>query len=524
MLPFFLVYPVKFSYPTADVMVVNGSLRDGGCSNVANNGSEDFICLNTTSSVLFDGSIPSLAGLDEDDKWASQLLTVRSNPAKIACNFTGAPGFVGVRRVEIVLFNCPEWGISVQSITLEAGGSVAGTVNLNVSSCDSLVRVCMPDLISTIPDQTELALNFFHVGWSHIAEVTFYGVGPTCPQDQIIISTLLVEATTTTTLLLPSNITSTISVDDNLPIILSAVLLISLFFVSMCMVTAFLLLWRCYCSRRSYSLDYKKNSTTNNPATEGRMLPDIPLSPLYSAVDGNGVPVAIDESLEMKASADPSYSTLEDIVANNDPSYSTLDDALKDNEREYFMIGDAVIDDGMKIDASVNQPPARNSNLNVNTDELYAVVDKKRKGGNAVQPATKAEQLYAQVNKKTAAISQSVTIDNNADENGSEDFTGDSGPMYSVVNKHTPPQVPPQSNLLMEDELTPPQVPPQSNLLMEGEPTPPQVPPQSDLLMDDEPMPPQVLSQSHLLLEDEPMPPQVPPQLDILLEDAPTLP
>ncbi len=161
--------------------IANGSYGTGHCSRVAVT-----ICQDSTSSVLFDGNIPTLTGLD-GNMWASQLFTTRSSFV-ITSVFSGIPNFVGVMRVEIVLFNCPEWGISVQSIELQTNAGFAGVTNPTVTSCESLVRVCIPDL-RTSSAQTDLTLRFTLINpndWVHIAEVTFYGAGPTCPNDTVI--------------------------------------------------------------------------------------------------------------------------------------------------------------------------------------------------------------------------------------------------------------------------------------------------------------------------------------------------
>ena len=149
------------------------------------NGSSGAICKDPASSVLFDGNIPTLTRLD-GNMWASQLLTIRSSIAAIYFNFTGRSNFVGVKRIETVMFNCEPWGISVHSIVLVAGGNIAGTINPTVTSCDSLVRVCMD--VNTNIAQTDLTLNFVPINpndWMHIAEVTFYGAGSSCPPDTI---------------------------------------------------------------------------------------------------------------------------------------------------------------------------------------------------------------------------------------------------------------------------------------------------------------------------------------------------
>ncbi len=97
-------------------MSVNGSSEDGNRSLLATT-----ICNEPTTSVLQDGIIPTLTGLD-GDMWASQLLTINTDSPTtdidISFYFEATPGYVGVKRVEVVMFNCPEWGISVDSITL----------------------------------------------------------------------------------------------------------------------------------------------------------------------------------------------------------------------------------------------------------------------------------------------------------------------------------------------------------------------------------------------------------------------
>ena len=69
-----------YLYPTAETVSVNGSLPNGNCSNVTSDIGANFRdqsrCEAPTSSVLFDGRIPILTGLD-GDMWASQLLTLQ---------------------------------------------------------------------------------------------------------------------------------------------------------------------------------------------------------------------------------------------------------------------------------------------------------------------------------------------------------------------------------------------------------------------------------------------------------------
>ena len=62
-------------------------------------------------------NLPTLTGLD-GDMWVSQLLTLQTTNLlrrEIIFDFTAIDLF-RVGRVELVMFNCPEWGISVQTI------------------------------------------------------------------------------------------------------------------------------------------------------------------------------------------------------------------------------------------------------------------------------------------------------------------------------------------------------------------------------------------------------------------------
>ena len=171
---------------------MSGSSATGHCSSVNRNESR-LTCTDPTSSVLFDGVIPTLTGLD-GDKWASQLLTLQraaSTRAFVLFNFIGTPGYVGLSgRLEVVMFNCPEKGISASTIRVltSSSPSVSSTplmdVNIGITSCDSLVRVCTP--INTV--QPSISLQFLHSDMVYLAEVIFYTASSfsTCPPDTII--------------------------------------------------------------------------------------------------------------------------------------------------------------------------------------------------------------------------------------------------------------------------------------------------------------------------------------------------
>ncbi len=170
-------------------MSVNGSSEDGNCSILATT-----ICNEPTTSVLQDGIISTFTGLD-GDMWASQLLTINTDSltTDITFDFEDTPGYVGVERVEVVMFNCPEWEISVDSIFLYRSttptsiGNMIANISPTITSCDSLVRVCISRSVSS----TQIALTLrFQLSsastWVHLAEVSFYGADPTCPPESIL--------------------------------------------------------------------------------------------------------------------------------------------------------------------------------------------------------------------------------------------------------------------------------------------------------------------------------------------------
>ena len=175
-------------------MAVNGSNSTGRCSNFIHSTNRQ-TCITPNSSVLFNGNVPTLSGLD-GDMWASQLLTINTtaNTVEITFDFTAIPDYTGGGRVEVVMFNCPEWGISVTYISLFSATSTSGSrafvanISPTTTSCDFFVRVCISHNIgSNRPLLTLVFTPPSTSNWMHLAEVTFYASGSTCPPDTIII-------------------------------------------------------------------------------------------------------------------------------------------------------------------------------------------------------------------------------------------------------------------------------------------------------------------------------------------------
>ena len=171
---------------------MSGSSATGHCSSDSSNGFRT-ICKDPTSSVLFDDVIPTLTGLD-GDMWASQLLTLQTTATRtrVLLDFTDTPNYNGAisGRLEVVMFNCPENGISASTIIVSTSSSPSGNitplmvVNIDITSCDSLVPVCTP--IATT--QPSITLDFVTSHMVYLAEVTFYAASSasTCPPNTII--------------------------------------------------------------------------------------------------------------------------------------------------------------------------------------------------------------------------------------------------------------------------------------------------------------------------------------------------
>lgn len=146
-------------------------------------------CSQPTTSVLLDGVIPTLTGID-GNMWASQLLTLRSDFALpdpvISFDFTNTPGYTGVGRVEVILFNCPEYRITPTVINIRGASTLSGSQSSlgliydfqfsSIESCESLIRDCA--VINTTLPVLFLEPAFGpDTSWVHLAELKFYGLG-----------------------------------------------------------------------------------------------------------------------------------------------------------------------------------------------------------------------------------------------------------------------------------------------------------------------------------------------------------
>jgi len=167
----------------------NGSNHNGGCSRPAAQGR---ICEELDvggKSDLIDCIIPSLGGFQ--GIWAAGLFTVnRSGQSSFHIGFDFSRP-VNFTRVELDLFNCQEWGIAAQNITVYetmfgitnfipgvAGTILIGHTTANTTCCTSIIRVVIPLELPQIPEPSYIIdftfdITATNIQWVHIAEVRF---------------------------------------------------------------------------------------------------------------------------------------------------------------------------------------------------------------------------------------------------------------------------------------------------------------------------------------------------------------
>ena len=194
-----VVIPTLFIIPTSAV-AVNGSSATGNCSQVLT--FTVTVCSNPTSSVLLDGVVPEFID-KEDDMWARDLLTLQSATSSMEIRFND---ITGVGRIEVVLFQCLQCGIYVETISItDTDNAVFGSTNLSLSSCDSLVRVCIEVDIQEVDPLLCVIFSSpasFTTAQAYIAEVTFYNSSSTssvCPVAEEIVTTEITANTDQTT-------------------------------------------------------------------------------------------------------------------------------------------------------------------------------------------------------------------------------------------------------------------------------------------------------------------------------------
>ncbi len=475
-------------------MSVNGSSEDGNCSLIVT------ICNEPTISVLQDGIIPTLTGLD-GDMWASQLLTINTDSPTIdiTFDFEATPGYVGVQRVEVVMFNCPEGGISVDSITLYGSntttsiGSALTTISPTITSCDSLVRVCISRPVSST--LTALILRFQLSSastWVHLAEVSFYENSLTCLSDSILESPTKSEANVsvpTTTLRngntdteTPPETTETAPTDtETAPSTITiATIIVVLFIIIIIVVVTIIVVVICV---RAYSSRHKINITISGEGhTASLGHPHIDEShSKFSLCEETGqvyYSTALskeDDSLDQMynqvqaAPVKSSHST----KSNDDPEEQRYDHVQRysheDMEQSCYSTTSNKEDDvSDQTYSHIKRDDGRGKNLmqgNSNTQKgvlgvemgEYSTLSSFRESRieSTMSPQANApmDQLYAHVNKKGRKGVNTPAPPQTNKKKETCVLPVEFDIVYSVVNKPSPPAIPKKSDLLMEDEF-----------------------------------------------------------------------
>ena len=494
-----IITPSSLIFSAGPNVTVNGSSAIGNC---VNEGRRTTCYSNDpTSSVLFDNprlrGIPILAGLD-GDMWASQLLTIeRLSASMIAIDFHfhNNPNFTRVDRVEVVMFNCPQWGIGVESVSVQAVGTDATPISTStiVTSCNSFMKVSLEPR-TNIP---QLALQFnlsCESNWVHLAEVTFW-VGPsTC--SAITIPLLVTRHTSSPSHYTPNRsplpltqrsetaITSKAVSDEEISSMIGTTMQVStelessnvitvtapillLLLVLVGAVVVVLVLWRC---RDQHTAKEEASHTSSQTLTH----------PVVSLCEETGQVQYVSEhqhtdqdslysSIPIKVGQESKEVSKDDILPTEHDEmggYDVIPFALKPSEerRKEPMINDNY---ALLKDVSTASPE-----METQFDYTYATVDKKKGGsGNDIismslsaaeghlpqppeespveeakkeeeattTPKTAVDQLYAQVDKKKQKSKEK------------EVCPEESGAVYSVVNKPSPPLVPTKSQQLLEE-------------------------------------------------------------------------
>ena len=387
------------------------------------------LCEAPTSGVLFDRNIPTLTGLD-GDMWASQLLTLQiRNPSgiEIISDFTGR---TGVERVELVMFNCPEWGIAVQAIGIRRATSISGTrtltgtINPTITSCNSLVRVCTSSLAITKDDV--IFLQFFPAPGSnrtYLAEVGFYRDSATCRKDAIITTPPPPDTTTppppdtttpppdTTSPPQPDTTTPQPSGSKSFPTITIAASIVCVVLLIVCLLAAVLILWRCY------YVKHHKHNTSHHPAVgEGHIDTHSHPPPVTLCEETGQVYYSTPQEVAPQESSDTYSHIHHDTITGRGASKKSRDNTVAEDVEmgEYSMLsyGDKPQEQvvgaysGSEVGEKQGKKRKKESkkvSADATVDQLYAQVDKKKEG-DITHPDPEADapgnQLYAQVDKK----------------------------------------------------------------------------------------------------------------------------
>ena len=498
--------PVNYTFPV-ETKSVNGS--SACCSNVSANNCEP------TSNVLFDGMIPTLSGLDGNKWASQLLTINSNHAEMTfdftgIPHFTGVKRV----EIVFFNYEQWGISVSNVSLLNNMSINIGRNINATFTPHNTLVKVCTSVTKENQTGIFILRFDTLH-SWMHIAEVIFYISESisTCPSRAVINgaytpSTVCASMSSSQ---IPTFSTTPEKTQNMLPIVLSVVFLFA-FIILVCVVAALLLLWRCY-SAKHHKHNTSPHSTLGEGAQPGPHPHSHP--PPHSLCEETGQALYFteqDEAGEENHYSTLQHGTnrlrggaqLHERSSNapreeeqDMGEYSTLSQpsatpsqfhAEADKKKGLAATGHPISEADTAMDqlyAQVDKKKrkkvslANASDADTAMDQLYAQVDKKKskKKDVAVTSAgtkprasevdkafeqhtevdkkhrelttnlhaseadTAVDQLYAQVDKKKSKKSKVV----------SEESTEESGAVYSVVNKPKAPQLPPKSDLLMEE-------------------------------------------------------------------------
>ena len=99
------------------------------------------------------------------------IFVIRHSFVILTFNFTGTRE---VKRIEMLVINCEELGPGIQTITIvSAEGADLRVVDPSVSSCDYLVRVCLPAVVNSSVFSLRIITDN-PSDWIHISKILFY--------------------------------------------------------------------------------------------------------------------------------------------------------------------------------------------------------------------------------------------------------------------------------------------------------------------------------------------------------------
>ena len=197
--------------------------------------------------------------------------------------------------------------------------------------------------------------------------------------------------------------------------------------------------------KKNHGVDSQPSTAPSSQAAD--MAPSEPVDQVYAQVDK--------KQKRKKKTKEPANSQSTETVSSKPPVelYAQVDKKKKRRKKTKDDIEPSYSESPVELYVQVDKKTAKQGSLATGDsqyvetespmDQLYAQVDKKKKGKKKSKedkvPETAVDQLYAQVDKKKQKSKEK------------EVCPEESGAVYSVVNKPSPPQLPTKSQQLLEE-------------------------------------------------------------------------